>query len=109
LPDDLWIQGQGYLVVPCHYSTAQGTSPKRNWKSGGAVYLFDRPENGNLLVDAVTFGFQAQDFSLGRDPLNGSWSIAIPTPREANIQAATASPRELRINEWLAQARNGED
>ena len=74
--------------------------------SGDGVYLF--AADGQLL-DQVTFGYQATDFSIGR--YNDEWAVSTPTLGTANIRAPTANPTSTRINEWLASAtyRFGED
>lgn len=110
LPEHAAIPAEGYMVVSCPSSPAAGTRAKPAWASGGAVYLFARPENGGTLIDAVAFGFQTPDFSLVRGPAEQSgWRLGIPTPGELNEPAATAEPRKLKINEWLAQSSQGED
>lgn len=67
-------------------------------QEGEAVYLF--AADGRLL-DAVTFGLQVADFSIGR-LADGRWALTQPTFGTANVPARTADPSRLRINEWLA-------
>ena len=73
---------------------------------GDAVYLFN-PQG--LVVDAVAFGPQAPDLSIGR--VNGEWRLlAIPTPAAINAPTADlGNPAALRINEWLAAPATGEE
>ena len=73
---------------------------------GDAVYLFNAQ---GLVVDAVAFGPQAPDLSIGR--VNGAWRLlTTPTPAAANAPSATLdAPTALRLNEWLATSLAGED
>ncbi|MBK8000700.1 MAG: lamin tail domain-containing protein [Verrucomicrobia bacterium] len=78
--------------------------------SGSSIYLFNRPQSGGELLDAVTFGIQAADWSIGRIPNGGSnWVLNIPSQGGANLVASTASATQLRINEWMAAPLSGED
>jgi hypothetical protein len=79
--------------------------------SGEAVFLYERPDNGGLLVDAIEFGLQAVDFSIGRMPDGtGAWMLTQPTRGNANItQATAASPTSLKMNEWLASSSGNAD
>ncbi|HKQ38214.1 MAG TPA: lamin tail domain-containing protein, partial [Verrucomicrobiae bacterium] len=76
--------------------------------TGDAVYLFNRASAGGALLDSVTFGIQAPDFSLARVP-NGStnWVLGNPTLLAQNIAATLGSPSRLKINEWLANPKPG--
>ena len=77
--------------------------------TGDAVYLFNRPSLGGALLDSVTFGIQAPDFSLARVP-NGSsnWVLALPTLLAPNFAATLGNPTRLKVNEWLADPLPGE-
>ena len=66
-------------------------------------FLFDTLSNR---VDAVTFGSQVPNASLGR--IGGSWQLTTPTPNAANVAALTGAPAQLVINEWLANAAAGQ-
>lgn len=77
---------------------------------GDKVLLYNRPAGGGALIDAVTFGAQALDYTIGRFPnATGSWTIALPTPAAANLAASTAPASGLRMNEWMASPSSGED
>ncbi|MFM1770623.1 MAG: Inner spore coat protein, partial [Verrucomicrobiota bacterium] len=79
--------------------------------SGGALYLFDRPAAGGSLSNALTYGLQAADFSIGRFP-DGStnWVLNSPTPGASNAPIASlGDPAVLRVNEWMAAPAAGED
>jgi hypothetical protein len=59
--------------------------------------------------DAVSFGPQAPDYSLGRVGPDGAWRLTDPTPGNPNETAALAAPANLVINEFLANALPGGD
>ncbi len=80
------IAAGGYLVVWCdtavddpglHAGFALA-------KSGDQVFLYDANTNR---VDAISFGQQVTDLSLGR--VNGLWQLTTPTPNAANLAAST--------------------
>lgn len=78
--------------------------------SGDSLYLFNRPQSGGELLDAVSFGVQAPDWSIGRTPSGGSnWVLNIPTPAGQNIAAALGNGNGLKINEWMASPTSGGD
>ena len=97
------IPANGYLVL---FADDPDGSPgyhlgfKLN-QTGDAVYLYDKPERGGILLDTIAFGPQIPNLSIGRMP-DGSWALAIPTFGAPNKPANTGDPRQLRINEWLA-------
>ncbi len=111
-PSGSSVPGLGYLVVrfdanSALSSTNTGFGLKAN---GGSVYLFKRPGDGGALLDAITYGLQAPDWSIGRVPNAGtSWNLTLPTPGSANVAAALTTPANLKINEWMASPASGED
>ncbi len=66
---------------------------------GDAVYLCDR---AGVLIDAIEFGHQVADLSVGRTGFEGRWSLTIPTFGQANVAQALGDPDRVKINEWLA-------
>ncbi len=77
-------------------------------RDGGAVFLFNGPDAGGDLIDAIQYGVQASGFSIARWPDgNGVWNLALPTPGAANEAAALGSVSALRINEWMADPADG--
>ena len=72
--------------------------------SGDTVVLFNAQ---SLVVDAVTFGPQATDWTIGRAGTN--WTLlATPTPGTPNSgPALLGDPSYVRLNEWLANPRPG--
>lgn len=67
---------------------------------GDSLYLLDK---SLVPLDAVTFGLQVADYSIGRSG-GGEWTLCIPTLGSANIAQALGDPGALKINEWLADA-----
>ena len=59
------------------------------------------------LADAVSFGPQAADRSLGRT--TAGWELGGPTPGAANVPESTGPASALRINEWMATDPDGPD
>lgn len=79
--------------------------------NGDTLYLFDKPGAGGSLLDLIRFGVQARDFSIGRYPDGGTnWVLTTPTPQSVNIAASPLGDRmQLRINEWMANPKPGDD
>lgn len=73
-------------------------------RSGQSIFLYDA---GTNLIDRVSFGLQLTNHSIGR--VGADWQLTHPTPRLANVAAATASTSNLSINEWLANPFPGTD
>ncbi len=68
---------------------------------GGGVYLYDK---AGALVDAVQYGQQLPDLSLGRVGPAGEWHLTVPTLGQANVARPLGDPRAVRLNEWLASS-----
>ncbi|MBN2505696.1 MAG: lamin tail domain-containing protein [Verrucomicrobia bacterium] len=107
------IPSQGHIVL-----MANGNAPASDFNTGFGIkangdtlYLFDKPRNGGALLDSVTYGVQARDFSIGRVPDGGTnWALTVASPQSANIVVTTfGDPMQLRINEWLANPPPGGD
>jgi len=112
-PPGASIQPNGYLVVyfdsqsaPSATNTGFGLSA-----NGDAVYMFDRPGSGpTRVLDAVEFGVQAGDYTVGRVPDGaGEWGLNQPTPGTPNKTAVMGSAEDLRINEWMANPLPGDE
>jgi len=74
--------------------------------TGEGVYLVDRATNGNTLLDAVGFGLQLPNLSIGRIAGMGDWVLTQPTFGADNLAQPLGNPRALKINEWLASGLN---
>ncbi|MEW6158453.1 MAG: lamin tail domain-containing protein [Verrucomicrobiota bacterium] len=112
-PSGTTIPSGGFLLLRANGSRAPSIAAAANMnigeslkREGGAVYLFDRL---GQQVDAVLFGFQIPDRSIGRS--SGSWQLlSSPTPGRANVGAAAlGSTANLRLNEWMANPVRGND
>lgn len=95
----------GYVVVWCHdESVAQGLHTGfALGRRGETVLLYDA---AGRRVDALTFGLQVTDLSLGR--MDGSWQLTNPTPGAANTAVSLAQPERVTLNEWMANPAPGE-
>ncbi len=106
LPSGTSIPAGGFLRIDFN-----ATAPDNNLNApfalsslGETVFLYDA---AGLPVDALRFGRQLPGHSLGR--IDGAWTLNELTPLEANRAANTANPNALVINEWQADAGNGND
>ncbi len=100
------IPAGGYLVVWCDAVT--NTTPGLHTgfslnRAGETVSLYDATTNR---VDAISYGLQVADFSVGR--INDSWTLNNSTPGTANVATPLATTSALTINEWLANPFAGE-
>ncbi len=129
LTDDLtlprrWVFPAGTTVAPSAYlivrfdsdsAATTNAGPVLNTgfglsASGDAVYLVNAPARGGSVLDSVTFGLQAADFSIGRLPNgSGAWQLCIPTRDSQNLPASLAGVSSVRVNEWLADGSTGEE
>ncbi len=115
-PPGVTLPAGGYLLVRFDDSQPASTNTSGPLNTGfglGAdgdeVYLFAAGQEGTLL-DAVVFGPQAVDFSIGRVPnATGPWALTLPTAGSDNIAAALGNSANLRINEWLANPSGNDD
>jgi len=102
-PAGVTINPGGHLVLWA--DTESGTSGIHLGFSldaqGDEVYLYDR--DGELL-DAVVFGLQLPDSSIGRVGPDADWRLAVPTLGHTNVAQSMGDPVAVRINEWLAGA-----
>jgi hypothetical protein len=105
-PASTMIPANGFLLVWCDSATNSpglhtGFALGRN---GETVSLYDASTNR---VDALTFGLQLTDYTVGR--VGDDWRLTVPTPGAANSAAPLASPVNLAINEWLADSPPGSE
>lgn len=116
-PAGTTVAAGGYLVVlfDGNRPSATNSSDLMNTgfalkSSGDEVFLFDTPARGGGLLNSVSFGLQPPDFSIGRTPNGGlAWALNLPTPGSVNIAASLGSASALRVNEWMANPRSGDD
>ena len=111
-PAGMTIPAKGFYVLTFDNNfPASATNTGFTLKAGSdAVYLYERPANGGLLVDSVNFGIQAVDYSIGRVPDGtGAWTLTKPTLRATNVVAVTDPVTSLKINEWLTHSLGNND
>jgi hypothetical protein len=77
--------------------------------SGQTIGLSVLSEDEWMLMDALTFGPQLPDFSIGRAGEAGDWTLTAPTPNASNRSLELGSSRTLKINEWMANPAAGDD
>lgn len=71
-------------------------------RAGASLFLYDANTNR---VDAVSFGAQLTDLTVGR--VDGSWQLTVPTSGATNVAAGMGAQTNLALNEWLANAPPG--
>jgi hypothetical protein len=106
------IPASGFLVMYCdNNSPSSSNNTGFNLSASGAtIFLFNSVTNGGGLIDSVSFGLQAADFSIGRSPNgSGTWGLNTPTPGAPNSTAALGSVASLSVNEWMADPASGSD
>ena len=106
------LSPQAYLVVWCDDAKEQpGLHTSFALDADGQnIALWWPSDDGLKIQDAVGFGLQADDLSIGRDPDGlGPWTLNIPTPGAANTRSELGSIKSLSINEWMARPENGSD
>ncbi len=71
---------------------------------GETVTLYNSADNGGDILDSITFGIQAPDYSIGRAGAGDTtWQLCQPTLGEVNQSVSLGDPSRLSINEWLSQ------
>lgn len=107
IPAGTTIPSGGFLVLWCDSeTTAPGLHTGFKLDAGGQTLLL---LNGNNIVDSVTFGPQARNHALGRPTGTGGWTLVVPSPGAANAVQPLGQPASVRINEWMAAPRHGDD
>ncbi len=106
-PPGTSLPARGYLIVWCDGQPSTGATLHAAFaldRDGESLFLDDAAGNR---IDAITWGRQVTDFSVGR--INGEWGLTRPTPNAANQPAALAPPRLLTLNEWQSNPRPGDE
>lgn len=95
-----------YLVVWCDSDTnSPGLHAGFNLgRKGENLFLYDAMTNR---VDALSFGLQLTNYSVGRVGSSENWQLTLPTPGSNNVAAPVASATNLVVNEWLANPPPG--
>ncbi|MDB6156121.1 MAG: hypothetical protein JWL90_4574 [Chthoniobacteraceae bacterium] len=95
-----------YLIVYAE-SSSSVPQPRTGFslkQSGDTLTLTKSAAQGGGVQDSVSFGNQLSDYSSGRRS-DGVWDLCVPTFGSPNVVAAQGSPKALKINEWLTEAR----
>jgi hypothetical protein len=103
-PTNTTLAAGGYLIIWCDTQT---NDPGLHAgfalaKRGDNLFLFDANTNR---VDAISFGRQVTDLSLGR--VNGQWQLTLPTPNAPNLASPLDAHTNLALNEWFANPAPG--
>jgi hypothetical protein len=110
-----WVFPSGSIVPPGGYyrvffsasAPASVTNTGFGLKdTGDALYLF---ASGGGLIDTVTFGLQAVDFSIGRPVGSTNWLLTTPTPGSSNLVVNLGDVGQVKVNEWMSNPSSGED
>ncbi|MCP5526021.1 MAG: lamin tail domain-containing protein [Verrucomicrobiales bacterium] len=99
----------GYLLVICSPAPSTPTAIHSGFgldREGEFLELLDAD---GRRVDAMRFGPQVVDRSLGRLGSEGGWALNDPTPGRANEGSGLAGFASLVVNEFLPDAPPGED
>lgn len=106
IPPDTSIPAKGFLVI---WMDAQLAMPGLH--AGFPLDSQDKTvslhNSAGQRVDAVTYGIQLPDFSVGRDA-QGMWALTELTPSLTNEVITLASASSLAINEFVANSASGQ-
>ena len=111
-PAGTLLDPQSYLVVWCDNDlAAPGLHTGFNLSADGQIVgLYQPVAGGYRVLDAVNFGLQVADLTIGRVPDGtGAWQLNLPTPTAMNAAQTVGAPDALRINEWMASPSSGND
>jgi hypothetical protein len=89
-----------YLTVYADTATTSGIHTGFALDSSGDDLTLSDPMG--TIIDAIAFGPQLPDKSIGRIGLDRHWTLNDPTFAAANKISPKGDPRTLIINEWLA-------
>lgn len=105
------VEGNSRIVIWCDDDmTAPGMHAGFALSASGQRLALYSADAVPKQIDAVEFGLQLQDLSIGRVPDgSGSWQLCKPTPWMPNSAQQLGSRSKLRINEWMASSSAGDD
>ncbi|MDB6110000.1 MAG: hypothetical protein JWR69_1750, partial [Pedosphaera sp.] len=105
-PGGTTIAAGGYLVVWCDSQTAAPGlhSGFTLGRKGENLFLYDAATNR---IDAISFGLQLTNYTVGRVGVGAAWQLTLPTPGSSNLAASVGAATNLVINEWLANSVTG--
>ena len=106
IPAGTTLNPGAYLVI-YGSNAASVPLPKTGFglkDTGDTLTLTKSAAAGGTVADAVPFGAQIPDYSIGRRATDGAWDMCRPTFGAVNVVAGQSSLSGLKINEWLADA-----
>jgi hypothetical protein len=108
-PSGTSIPAGGYLLVHADSETSQpGLHTLFGLGTGGdTLRLHATTGAGGGVIDEVTFGYQATDLSISRNPTDPTrWVLTAPSIGSSNSPALPlATATNVRINEWAGNTR----
>ena len=111
-PDGTILPQKKHLIIWCDDSKNQSGlhSGFALDKDGQNIALWWPTEDGLIIQDAIGYGPQVDDLSIGRSPNGiGPWILNKPTPGANNQNISLGSVENLSINEWMARPEVGSD
>ena len=111
-PDGTILPQKKHLIIWCDDSKNQSGlhSGFALDKDGQNIALWWPTEDGLIIQDAIGYGPQVDDLSIGRSPNGiGPWILNKPTPGANNQNISLGSIENLSINEWMARPEVGSD
>jgi hypothetical protein len=110
-PPNTWIAPRGFLPVWCdNANNLPGLHTGFALSAEGQTVALFTSGFVPQMLDAVSFGSQLPDLTIGRVPDgSGAWQLTKPTFAMQNAAQALGSPRQLKVNEWMASPLAGSD
>ncbi len=109
---DVIIPAGGYLTFVADDQPTSGIGLGFSLRrEGESLSLFSPMVNQTpgQLIDAVNYGLQIADYSLGRVGSDREWALTEPTFGQPNRAARLGDASTLKLNEWLTATDNGGD
>ena len=111
-PNGTMLSPQSHLIIWCDGANNQPGlhSGFALDKDGQNIALWWPTEDGLKIQDAIGYGPQVDDLSIGRSPSGiGPWTLNKPSPGSDNKNISLGSMKSLSINEWMARPEDGSD
>ena len=105
LPEGTVIDAAARLSLPLEVGDELANDSAGFALSSGGETLFVYDSLGQA-VDSIRFGQQVAGYSLSR--IEDQWQLSFPTSGIENTPAPLADPSALSINEWKADAEDGD-
>ncbi|MSU35079.1 MAG: hypothetical protein EXS36_08180 [Pedosphaera sp.] len=109
-PPDTQMAPGAFLRLECDGTPNGGAlhTPFQLKRSGEAIALYDRQTN---LIEVVDYGPVPDGFSYGKLAKESGleWHLTQPTSLAANVASELDSPKDVRINEFVANSGTDDD